>query len=107
MKNAFTLRKQFELRNFNTSITRADYEANFRVTNETVEFSFGGWDGKSYDGETRKARVVRCLIPGFEEFRYVKVGKGVQLIEDDYEVLEKATGLYHNGCCWMFDVERA
>lgn len=107
MKNAFTLRKQFELRNFNTSITRADYDTNFRVASETVEFSFGGWDGKSYNGETRKARIVRCLIPGYEEFRYVKVGKAVHLIEDDYEVLEKATGLYHCGCSWMFDVERA
>ena len=30
---------------------------NFNETNEKVVITFGGWDGKSYDGEGRKMNV--------------------------------------------------
>ena len=75
MTNAYTLRNHFTLGNYNTTITRSEFEARFIKTKETVTFTFGGWDGKSYDGESRRARVLRTDIPGYEAIRFIKVGK--------------------------------
>ena len=66
MTNAYTLRNHFTLGNYNTTITRAEFEAHFTKTRETVTFTFGGWDGKSYDGESRRAKVLRTDIPGYD-----------------------------------------
>ena len=107
MKNAYELRKGFTLRNHNTTITRAEFEARFTATRETVTFTFHGWDGQSYEGESRRARVLRSNEPGFEAYKFVKVGKSVHYIDDDYLVLEKATGERHPGASWLVDVERA
>ena len=59
MTNAYTLRKHFTLGNYNTTITRSEFEARFTKTRETVTFTFGGWDGKSYDGESRRVASKR------------------------------------------------
>ena len=107
MTNAYTLRNHFTLGNYNTTITRAEFEAHFTKTRETVTFTFGGWDGKSYDGESRTASVYRTSIPGFESVRLIKVGKGLHYIEEDHEVLEKATGEYHKRASWLVDVKKA
>ncbi len=47
MTNAYTLRNHFTLGNYNTTITRAEFEAHFTKTRETVTFTFGGWDGNN------------------------------------------------------------
>ena len=107
MTNAYTLRTHFTLGNYNTTITRAEFEARFTKTRETVTFTFGGWDGKSYDGESRRARVLRTDVPGYEDVRFIKVGKHLHYIEEDRKVLEKATGEYHKRASWLVDVERA
>lgn len=40
-------------------------ENNFIKTREIVTFTFGGWDGKSYDGETRTQNVyIHPMHPG-------------------------------------------
>ena len=105
--NAYEIRNHLELRTYNTSITRADFEEHFFKTKESIRFTFNGWDGKSYDGESRSAKVYRTNIPGFEEVRLIKVGKGLHYILEDYEILEKATGEYHKMASWLVDVERA
>lgn len=105
--NAYEIRNHLTLRTYNTSITRADFEAHFYKTKESIRFTFGGWDGKSYDGESRNAKVYRTNIPGYEEVRLVKVGKGLHYIEEDHEVLEKATGEFHKRASWLVDIERA
>ncbi len=64
-------------------------------------------DGKSYDGESRTARVYRTSIKGFEGFRFIKVGKAIHYIEEDCDVLEKATGEYHKRASWLVDVRKA
>ena len=107
MTNAYTLRNHFTLGNYNTTITRSEFEESFTKTKETVTFTFGGWDGKSYDGESRTATVYRTTIEGFEDVRFIKVGKGLHYIEEDTEVLEKATGEYHKRASWLVDVKRA
>ncbi len=107
IRNPYALRNSFELGNFNTTITRAAFEAHFRRTGEKVRFTFNGWDGKSYGGESRTARVLRTDIPGYEDLRLVKVGKHLHYIEEDRTVLEKATGEYHPAAGWLVDVERA
>ena len=66
-----------------------------------------GWDGKSYDGESRGARVYRTSMEGFEEARFVKVGKALCYIDEDSSVLEKATGEFHREAEWLVDVLRA
>ena len=107
MTNAYTLRNHFTLGNYNTTITRSAFEESFTKTKETVTFTFGGWDGKSYDGESRRARVLRTSIPGYEGIRFIKVGKSLHYIMEDELRVEKATGESHPEASWLVDVERA
>ena len=87
MTNAYAMRNLMELGNYNTSITREAFEAHFFKTRESIRFTFNGWDGKSYDGESRNAKVIRTNLPGYED--------------------EKATGEQHPEASWLVEVERA
>ena len=107
MTNAYELRTHFFLEDYNTAILREDFERFFTKTKEKVTFTFNGWDGKSYDGESRTASVYRTSIPGFESVRLIKVGKGLHYIEEDHEVLEKATGEDHKEASGLVDVKKA
>ena len=106
MTNAYTLRTHFFLEDYNTAILREDFERFFTKTKEKVTFTFNGWDGKSYDGESRSASVYRTSIPGFENVRLVKVGKGLHYIDEDSMVVEKATGESHPEAEWLVEVNR-
>ena len=103
MKNVWTLREHLDVID-NIAITRAIFEQSFFKTRERIEFTFNGWDGKSYDGETRRAYVYRSNIPGYEDARFIKVGKGLHYIEEDHDVIEKATALPHKSASWLVDV---
>lgn len=107
MTNAYTLRTHFFLEDYNTAILREDFERFFTKTKEKVTFTFNGWDGKSYDGESRSARVYRTDLEGYEDARFVKVGKHLHYIDEDSSVLEKATGEYHKEAEWLVDVLKA
>lgn len=107
MTNAYELRNHFFLEDYNTAITREDFESFFTKTKEKVTFTFGGWDGKSYDGESRRAKVLRTDIPGYESIRFIKVGKHLHYIMEDEMRIEKATGEAHPEASWLVDVERA
>ena len=107
MKNAYELRNHFFLEDYNTAIVREDFEAFFTKTKEKVTFTFNGWDGKSYDGESRSAKVYRTDLEGYEDARFVKVGKHLHYIDEDSSVLEKATGEYHKEAEWLVDVLKA
>ena len=48
MTGIYQMRETFELKEYNTAITRADFEAHFTKTAESVQFTFNGWDGKRY-----------------------------------------------------------
>ncbi|MDD3250937.1 MAG: hypothetical protein PHV18_00110 [Lachnospiraceae bacterium] len=103
MKRIWDLRNEFHLID-RIAITRKDFEAAFRKTNERITFTFNGWDGKSYNGESRNAYVLRCDLPGYEEARFIKVGKGIHYILEDSSILETATGEYHKEASWFLDV---
>lgn len=105
--NAYDIRNHFILGNYNTSITRTEFEESFTKTKESVRFTFNGWDGKSYNGESRNAKVYRTNIPGYEEVRFIKVGKALCYIDEESKILEKATGEAHPEAGWIMDVERA
>ena len=105
--NAFALRNSLELKNHNCEIARSEFEAHFTKTREKVRFTFNGWDGKSYDGESRNAGVYRTDFAGYEEVRFIKVGKSLCYIFEDSSTLEKATGEFHPEAEWLVDVERA
>ena len=107
MTNAFTMRDLMELGNDSTTITRETFEAHFSKTCESIRFTFNGWDGKSYDGESRTATVYRTSIKGYENVRLIKVGKGLHYIEEERMVMEKATGENHPEASWLVDVKRA
>ena len=107
MTNAYELRTHFFLKDYNTAILRKDFERFFTKTKEKVTFTFNGWDGKSYDGESRRATVYRTTIKGFEGVRLVKVGKGLHYIDEDSAVVEKATGESHPEAEWLVDVKKA
>ena len=107
MTNAYELRTHFFLEDYNTAILREDFERFFTKTKEKVTFTFNGWDGKSYDGESRTASVYRTIIPGFESVRLVKVGKGLHYIDEDSMVIEKTTGESHPEAEWLVDVKKA
>ena len=76
----------------------------FVKTNEKVEITFNGWDGKSYDGETRTMNVWVCdAHPGK---KFVHIRKSFAGIHENYKadcfmlvtdnmVVEKATGIAH------------
>ena len=104
--NAYTLRDNLNLLDYNTAITREDFEANFTATKEKVTFTFNGWDGKSYDGESRRATVYRTNIEGYETVRFIKVGCHLCYIDEDSSILEKATGESHPEAEWLVDVKR-
>ena len=107
MTNAYELRTHFFLEDYNTAILREDFDRFFTKTKEKVTFIFNGWDGKSYDGESRTATVYRTSIKGFEDVRLVKVGKGLHYIDEDRMAIEKATGESHPEASWLVDVKRA
>jgi len=107
MTNAYELRNHFFLEDYNTAITRVDFETFFTKTKEKVTFTFNGWDGESYDGESRTATVYRTSIKGYENVRLIKVGKGLHYIDEDRMVIEKATGESHPEASWLVDVKRA
>ena len=107
MTNAYELRTHFFLEDYNTAITREDFEAFFTKTKEKVTFTFNGWDGKSYDGESRRATVYRTSIKGFEDVRLIKVGKSLHYIMEDEMRVEKATGESHPEASWLVDVKKA
>lgn len=107
MTNAYELRTHFFLEDYNTAILCEDFERFFTKTKEKVTFTFNGWDGKSYDGESRTASVYRTSIPGFESVRLIKVGKGLHYIDEDRMVVEKATGESHPEASWLVDVKKA
>ena len=47
MKNTYLLRYEFALCDYNTAITREDFDKHFTRTREKVRFTFGGWDGNN------------------------------------------------------------
>lgn len=105
--NPYKLREHLNLTDANTAITREDFESLFCKTAERITFTFNGWDGKSYDGESRSAKVYRTDLEGYEDARFVKVGKHLHYIDEDSSVLEKATGEYHKEAEWLVDVLKA
>lgn len=107
MTNAYAMRNLMELGNYNTSITRETFEAHFIKTKESIRFTFNGWDGKSYDGESRNAKVIRTNLPGYEVVRLIKVGKHLCYIDEERLITEKATGEKHPEAGWLVEVERA
>ena len=46
----------------------------FVKTNEKIEVTFNGWDGKSYDGESRKMNVWICDKHPEKKFVYLRKG---------------------------------
>ena len=59
MINPYKMRSEFNLRDYNTAITRKDFEKHFTKTREKVRFTFNGWDGASYHGEMDLSRKVQ------------------------------------------------
>ena len=104
---AYTLINHMNLQNYNTEISREDFETLFTKTKERVTFTFNGWDGKSYNGESRTGYIYRVAIKGYEDVRFIKVGKGLHYIDEDSSVIEKATGEAHKEAEWLVDVARA
>ena len=105
MKEAWEIKENFELIDVIT-MSRSDFEVAFIKTRERIEFTFNGWDGKSYDGESRIAFVYRSSISGYENFKYVKVGKSIHYIDESRQILNKYTGEVHPEANWVIDVQR-
>ena len=105
--NPYTLRNHLTLLDANTAICREEFENLFCKTAERITFTFNGWDGKSYDGESRSGYVYRTTIEGYEDVRFIKVGKGLHYIDEDSDIIEKATGITHKEAEWLVDVKRA
>ena len=105
--NPYTLRNHLTLLDANTAISREEFENLFCKTAERITFTFNGWDGKSYDSESRNGYVYRATIEGYEDVRFIKVGKGLHYIDEDSDIIEKATGITHKEAEWLVDVKRA
>ncbi len=107
MTNIYQMRNAFDLKERNTAITRTEFEARFTKTSESIRFTFNGWDGQSYNGESRNAKVYRTDLEGYEEARFIKVGKHLCYIDEESSILEKATGERHPEAMWLVEVLRA
>lgn len=105
--NPYTVRNHLNLTDHSTTITREDFERLFCKTAESITFTFNGWDGKSYDGESRRGYVYRTVIESYEDVRFIKVGNGLHYIDEDSSITEKATGIAHKEAEWLVDVKRA
>ena len=105
--NPYTVRNHLNLTDHSTAITHEDFERLFCKTAESIDFTFNGWDGKSYDGESRHGYVYRTVIEGYENVRFIKVGNGLHYIDEDSSITEKATGIAHKEAEWLVDVKRA
>lgn len=88
------------------TMSRVDFDTAFIKTRERIEFTFNGWDGKSYDGESRIGYIYRCNIPGYENFKFIKVGKSVHFIDENRQILNKYTGETHPEANWVIDVQK-
>lgn len=106
MIRAWKIRSELVI-NDRIAITRATFDNAFTRTKERIEFTFDGWDGKSYNGETRIAHIYRSNTPGYEGCRFIKVGKGVHYIDDDHMVINQQTGKAHPSVNWVVDVQKA
>ena len=98
--------KELHTLDHNTAITQSEFEKLFRKTKERITYSFNGWDGKSYDGETRTAYAYRCTLEGYEDLRFIKVGKGLHQVDDSHLVLEKATGEKNKSVDWLINITK-
>lgn len=78
----------------------------FVKTSEKVEITFNGWDGKSYNGESRKMNVwknerfpekkfVYLRKGGFESTNYGKYKIDAVFEVTDRMVVEQETGIEH------------
>ena len=103
MMKAWQIRENFELID-RIAISRRAFEELFTHTKERIEFTFNGWDGKSYNGESRVARVYRSNLPGYEDCIFVKVGKALHYIDTEDQVVNKLTGEAHPTAGWLVDV---
>lgn len=50
--------------------------------------------------------MYRTPIKGYEDVRFVKVGKGLHYIDEDSRIIEKATGIANKEAEWLVDVKR-
>lgn len=75
-------------------------------TSEKVEVTFNGWDGKSYDDETRKMnawinekhpdkKFVYLRKGGFESYDGSKYKIDAVFVVTDNMIVEKSTGIAH------------
>ena len=106
MKNGWNIRNDL-CKIDSITISKATFEKHFFKTSEKVTFTFNGWDGKSYNGETRTAYVYKTDLFGYDTAKFIKVGKSVHYIDEHYMVTEKATGESHPATMWAVDVARA
>ena len=104
--NIQAFRKLLPMQDWNTTFTREAFESSFHPTQERIAFTFNGWDGKSYDGEARTARVWHTTLAGYEDAEFVKVGKALHYIDRDLPVREKSTGIQHPTAWWVADIQR-
>ena len=103
MKNAWEITKELNLIN-KIAITKEDFEAAFIKTKERIEYTFNGWDGKSYNGESRTGYTYRTDLPGYEDCRFIKVGKGLHAIDNNHLVLNQETGEHNPTTSWVADI---
>lgn len=96
-------RNELNLIENGATISKADFQKLFTKTKETVTFTFNGWDGKSYDGETRNAKVLKANIEGLEDVTFIKVAKGIHYITERL-VLDKTMGTLNPEAAWFIDV---
>ena len=93
MMKAWQIRENFELID-RIAISRRTFEELFTHTKER----------KSYDGESRVARIYRSNLPGYEDCIFVKVGKALHYIDTEDQVINKQTGEAHPTAGWLVDV---
>lgn len=66
MMNVYEMRNRFELKECNMAISREDFEKFFNKTEESVCFTFNGWDGKAMTVKLVMLRFIRQMLMGLK-----------------------------------------
>ncbi len=82
-------------------IPKQAYEDHFRRTRTDITFTFAG-----HGGESKTSKIIRTDLPGFEDLKFVKVGRALYCIDEEDTVNDPETGEKVPTAKWIADVQR-
>ena len=86
------------------TMSKDDFLKHFIKTNKKVRYTFGGWDGHSYNGESRNGTIYKTDIKGFENEDFIVFRNSVHYVMYNDMIEDKVNGGEHPTVSWFVDV---